>query len=231
MRTPTTLSTVLLLASCLPALVPPTGRSADVGPSKRADANAEEAGWISLFDGKTLEGWKHTPFGGGAEAEVENGLLQVEAGEELSGVQYTKPVPRMSYEVSMEAMRRNGLDFFCGLTFPVGEKHMTFVVGGWGGSTVGLSSIDKLDASQNETNKIRFFKDNQWYKIRLRVEPERIQAWIDREQVVDVNTKGKALDLRPGEIEISVPFALATFRTAASFRNIRLRPFSAGDGK
>jgi hypothetical protein len=162
---------------------------------------------------------------------VENGLLQVEAGEELSGVQYTKPVPRMSYEVSMEAMRRNGLDFFCGLTFPVGEKHMTFVVGGWGGSTVGLSSIDKLDASQNETNKIRFFKDNQWYKIRLRVEPERIQAWIDREQVVDVNTKGKALDLRPGEIEISVPFALATFRTAASFRNIRLRPFSAGDGK
>jgi hypothetical protein len=230
-RTPTTLSAVLLLVSCLPALVPGAASCADAGPVRSAGSNAEESGWISLFDGKTLGGWKNTPFGGGAEAEVENGLLQVEAGEELSGVQYSKPVPRMSYEVSVEAMRRNGLDFFCGLTFPVGEKHMTFVVGGWGGSTVGLSSIDKLDASQNETNKIRFFKDNQWYKIRLRVEPERIQAWIDKEQVVDVNTKGRALDLRPGEIEISVPFALATFRTAASFRNIRLRTLSAGNGK
>lgn len=192
---------------------------------------AAQTGWTSLFDGKTLGGWKHTPFGGGSEAEVENGFLQVEAGEELSGVQYTGPVPRMSYEVSLEAMRRTGLDFFCGLTFPVGEKHLTFVVGGWGGSTVGLSSIDKQDASQNETHRIRFFKDNQWYKIRLRVEPERIQAWIDAERVVDVNTKGKTLDLRPGEIEIAVPFALATFRTSASFREIRLRTLSAEDSK
>lgn len=231
MRSSITFSAVVLLVSCLSALMPPAGRCADSVPVKGAVSSAEEAGWSSLFDGKSLGGWKNTPFGGGAEAEVENGVLQVEAGEELSGVQYTKPVPRMSYEVSVEAMRRNGLDFFCGLTFPVGEKHMTFVVGGWGGSTVGLSSIDKLDASQNETNKIRFFKDNQWYKIRLRVEPERIQAWIDQEQVVDVNTKGKALDLRPGEIEISVPLALATFRTAASFRNIRLRTLAAGEGK
>jgi hypothetical protein len=229
-RTSTTLSVVLLSFSCLAVLLPQAGSCADSIPGKAAGVAAQGAGWMSLFDGETLNGWKSTPFGGGAEAEIENGLLQVEAGEELSGVQYTKPVPRMGYEVSLEAMRRNGLDFFCGLTFPVGEKHMTFVVGGWGGSTVGLSSIDKLDASQNETNKIRFFKDNQWYKIRLRVEPERIQAWIDQEQVVDVNTKGKFLDLRPGEIEISVPFALATFRTAASFREIRLRSLAPGNG-
>ena len=96
---------------------------------------------------------------------------------------------------------------------------------------MGLSSIDKQDASQNETHKIRFFKDTQWYKIRLRVEPERIQAWIDQEQVVDVNTKGKVLDLRPGEIEISVPFALATFRTSASFRAMQLRTLPSGEGK
>ncbi len=222
-RFPILFSLALLGLSCAPLLLPGQRCGAEPVPA--------ETSWTSLFDGKTLSGWKSTPFGGGTEAEVENGVLQVEAGEELSGVQYTKPVPRMGYEVSLEAMRRTGLDFFCALTFPVAEKHLTFVVGGWGGSTVGLSSIDKQDASQNETHKIRFFKDNQWYRIRLRVEPERIQAWIDQEQVVDVNTKGKVLDLRPGEIEISVPFALATFRTSASFRGMQLRSLPAGGGK
>jgi hypothetical protein len=233
-RFPIPFSFALLCVTCASLLLPSQGRGGEPATSKigaAAAAQTAQTGWTSLFDGKTLSGWKHTPFGGGTEAEVENGLLQVEAGEELSGVQYTKPVPRMGYEVSLEAMRRTGLDFFCALTFPVAEKHLTFVVGGWGGSTVGLSSIDKQDASQNETHKIRFFKDNQWYKIRLRVEPERIQAWIDQEQVVDVNTKGKSLDLRPGEIEISVPFALATFRTSASFRAMQLRTLPSGDGK
>ena len=224
-------SFVLLGVSCAALLLPDLGRGAEPALEKGAASVALTGGWTSLFDGKTLSGWKHVPFGGGTEAEVENGLLQVEAGEELSGVQCTKPVPRMGYEVSLEAMRRTGLDFFCALTFPVAEKHLTFVVGGWGGSTVGLSSINKQDASQNETHLIRFFKDNQWYKIRLRVEPERIQAWIDQEQVVDLNTKGKALDMRPGEIEISVPFSLSTFRTSASFREIRLRTLPSGDGK
>ena len=231
MRTSTVPSLTCLIFIWTLGFLSPGGDCAESGAAKTAGASGVNLGWSSLFDGKTLDGWKSTPFGGGAEAEIENGLLQVEAGEELSGVQYTKPVPRMNYEVSLEAMRRTGLDFFCGLTFPVGEKHLTFVVGGWGGSTVGLSSIDRLDASQNETNQIRFFKDNQWYKIRVRVEPERIQAWIDQEQVVDVNTKGRVLDLRPGEIEISVPFALATFRTAASFREIKLRTLPSSNGK
>ena len=231
MRFPIPFSFVLLGVSCSALLLPDLGRGAEPALEKGAASVAPNGGWTSLFDGKTLGNWKHVPFGGGTEAEVENGLLQVEAGEELSGVQYTNPVPRMGYEVSLEAMRRTGLDFFCALTFPVAEKHLTFVVGGWGGSTVGLSSINKQDASQNETHLIRFFKDNQWYKIRLRVEPERIQAWIDQEQVVDLNTKGKALDMRPGEIEISVPFSLSTFRTSASFREIRLRTLPSGDGK
>ena len=44
-----------------------------------------------------------------------------------------------------------GGDFFCGLTFPYGDASCTFVVGGWGGGLVGLSSINGDDASENET--------------------------------------------------------------------------------
>lgn len=179
--------------------------------------------WEALFDGKSLGGWKRTDFGGGGEAGVEDGLLVVDQGEELSGVNWTRALPKMNYEIELEAQRRSGLDFFCAVTFPVKERFVTFVVGGWGGSTVGISSINRKDASENETSTIRHFKDNRWYKIRVRVEPERIQAWIDEERMVDLDTRGKDLGLRTGEIDLSVPLGLATFRTTAAFKDVRLR--------
>lgn len=184
---------------------------------------ADDPEWQNLFDGKTLQGWKRTDFGGGGDASVEGGLIQVERGEDLSGVTYTGKPPVMNYEVELEAQRRAGLDFFCGLTFPVDKKHLTLVVGGWGGNVVGLSSIEREDAAHNETTSSRTFEDNRWYKIRLRVEPRRIQAWIDKDRVVDLDTHQKELDLRPGEIDLSIPLGVATFRTTAVFRNIRLR--------
>jgi hypothetical protein len=158
-----------------------------------------------------------------AAVAVNTGLIAILTREELAGVTYKGKPPTMNYELELEAQRRTGLDFFCGLTFPVNQRHLTLVVGGWGGSTVGISSIDREDASQNETTLTRHFKDNQWYKIRLKVEPSRIQAWIDAEQIANVDTTGKDLDLRPGEIDLSTPLGIATFRTTAAFRNIRLR--------
>jgi hypothetical protein len=179
--------------------------------------------WQNIFDGKTLEGWKRTDFGGGGDPGVENGLLVIDRGEDLSGVTYTGKPPLMNYEVELEAQRLSGLDFFCGLTFPVEKKHLTLVVGGWGGNVVGLSSIEREDAAHNETTSSRNFEDNRWYNIRLRVEPKRIQVWIDKDRVVDLDTHQKELDLRPGEIDLSIPLGVATFRTKAAFRNIRLR--------
>lgn len=193
-----------------------------------SDALAEAPpAWQSLFDGKTLQGWKRTDFGGGGDCGVEGGLLQIERGEELSGVTYTGKPPVMDYEVELEAQRRAGLDFFCGLTFPVEKKHLTLIVGGWGGNVVGISSIEREDAAHNETTSSRAFEDNRWYTIRLRVEPKRIQAWIDKDRVVDLDTHQKELDLRPGEIDLSIPLGIATFRTTAVFRNIRLRRLNA----
>lgn len=191
-------------------------------PASQAQ-DVPEPRWEALFDGKSLGGWKVTEFGGGGDVRVEDDLLLVDQGEELSGFNWTRPFPSMRYEIEVQALRRNGLDFFCGLTFPVREQYLTFVVGGWGGSTVGISSINGQDASKNETTSIRHFQDNRWHRIRVRVEESRIQAWIDEEKVVDFSTVGKTLGLRPGEIEQSVPLGISTFRTAASFRGMRVR--------
>ena len=182
-----------------------------------------EPEWKTIFDGKTLAGWKATEFGGGGEAAVQDGQLHLPIGQTLTGVNFTGAMPKMSYELALEARLVEGGDFFCGLTFPYGETCCTFIVGGWGGATVGLSSIDGRDASENETTDSMKFEKDRWYKIRVRVTPAKIEAWIDDVKKLDVETKDKKISMKEGEIEASQPCGLATFRTHGAFRAIKLR--------
>ena len=120
---------------------------------------ADQAEWQSLFDGKSLTGWTPTEFGGEGDVYVEDGQLMLDFGSSMTGVTYHgKNVPRGNYELRLEAQRLDGTDFFCGLTFPVGDAHLTLIVGGWGGSLVGLSSLDGKDASDNETRRSMAFR-------------------------------------------------------------------------
>jgi hypothetical protein len=123
------------------------------------------------------------------------------------------------------AKRVDGTDFFCAVTFPARgvDECVTFLVGGWGGGTVGISSIDGKDASENETTTYGKFETDVWYAIRLVRKGERIEAWIDGEKVVDVDTTGKVLALRPGPIEECAPFGLATWQTTGLIQNVRWR--------
>jgi hypothetical protein len=128
----------------------------------------------------------------------------------------------MNYELSLEAQRVSGSDFFCGLTFPVGDAPCSFICGGWGGGVVGLSSLDGNDASENETTKYQEFESKRWYKIRVRVTQGKIQAWIDDKQMVDVDTADKKISIRL-EVEPSRPLGIATYNTAAALRDIKVR--------
>jgi hypothetical protein len=125
----------------------------------------------------------------------------------------------------LEALKEVGSDFFCGLTFPVSSKEecLTFIVGGWGGGTVGVSSIDGMDASENETTTYGNFEEGRWYAIRLLVEEGRLSAFIDGKQVVDVATEGRKLGLRPGVIEYCAPMGIAAWQTEAKVRKLRWR--------
>jgi hypothetical protein len=129
---------------------------------------------------------------------------------------------RVDYEIGVEARRLAGNDFFCGLTFPVGQAYCSFIVGGWGGAVTGLSSLDGEDASENETSTVKNLEDQRWYAIRVRVTAERIQAWIDDAVWVDVKTTGRRIGIRP-EVEASRPLGIASWRTTAALRTIRLR--------
>lgn len=180
--------------------------------------------WISLFNGKNLDGWKVPEFGGEGEVHVENGNLILEMGVDLTGVTITdaKKLPLTNYEIKLEAMRVDGNDFFCGLTFPVKKAPCSMILGGWGGSLCGLSSIDGDDASQNSTTSFQTFKKKQWYKIRLQVTDYKIQAWLDGKQIIDQNLKDRKISIR-NEVELSKPFGITSFSTTAALKNIKLR--------
>lgn len=201
------------------------GSSAFASEKPRADKaakSAKRAKWQSLFDGKSLKGWEITKFGGEGEIKVENGSLILGVGANMTGVHTKRKLPRINYEVELEAKRVDGSDFFCGFTFPVGKSPCSLIVGGWGGGVCGLSSIDGKDASSNKTTTYGSFKTGKWYKIRLRVTDSAIQAWIDGKQIVNQKTKGRKLSIRR-EVELSKPFGFATWQTTGALRNIRIR--------
>jgi hypothetical protein len=191
-------------------------------------ARNESTGWKSMFDGASLKGWRETPFSGRGKVQVENETIVLGKGF-LTGITWTGNFPKFNYEVRMDAMRVEGSDFFAGITFPVHDSFCSWINGGWGGMVVGLSSLDDMDASENDTSTQRNFELGRWYALRLRVTEDRIQAWIDSEAVIDAYIGNRDVGLRPGEIELSAPFGIASYSTVARLRRIEYREISSGE--
>ena len=143
-------------------------------------------------------------------------------GDPLSGITWQGEFPKDNYELSLEAKRVEGFDFFCGLTFPVGQDNCSFILGGWGGGLVGLSSIDGLDASENDTNQYLEFDDNRWYAVRERVEADSITCLLDGKELIVQERAGREISIRP-EMFMCKPLGIATYATTGRLRNLQYR--------
>jgi hypothetical protein len=190
----------------------PVGLEAEPGPE----------GWRPLFNGHTLEGWEITNFGPQGPVTVRDSAIILNFGDGATGVTYTGNFLQINYEISLEAMRIDGNDFFCGLTFPVQDEYCTLIAGGWGGSLVGISSIDGKDASENFTSTRMAFENKRWYNIRISVYEESITCYIDNEKVVHVPSAGHRFSVRP-EVSLSRPLGIASWVTTAALKDIRFR--------
>lgn len=208
------------------------GQQADQAKAAPAEKGAPaENSWKKLFDGKSLTGWKATNFGGEGEVYIKDGAVVMDIGNDMTGITYARgDFPTVDYEVTLEGKRLNGNDFFCTTTFPVGKDFCSLVVGGWGGTVVGLSSINNFDASENETTTFKNFEKDRWYRLRIRVTKGHIQAWIDDKQVADVPTTDKKISIRI-ECDPCKPFGVATWRTCGAVRDIRVRLLTAEEKK
>ncbi len=196
----------------------------------QAQAPKQQAGGPTarrvLFDGKTLDGWKKTDFYHAGEVKVDDGRIVLAAGDSMTGITTTRQdLPTTDYELTYEAMRLTGDDFFAAATFPVGKSYITLVNGGWGGHVTGLSSLDGQDASENETTGSFKYQEKTWYRFRVRVTGEVIRCWVGDKQVIAVTHKEKHVGTRV-ETCANEPLGFATWKTAGALRNIEIRALS-----
>jgi hypothetical protein len=195
-----------------------------------ADDAKPEAKWKPLFNGKNLDGWKSTAFGGEGEVEVRDGVLILNTGTDMTGITYIGEMPKSNYELLIEAQRLDGFDFFAGTTFPVGDEFASFIPGGWGGGVTGISSINGRDASDNETTQPVIYKDKVWYKFLIRVTDDKLKVWIDDKEHIDVDRKDKIFSLR-NEVMLSKPLGISTWNTKGAIKTIKLRTLTAAEAK
>jgi len=178
-----------------------------------------------LFDGVSLKYWQVIDYEGHGTVSIEDSCIIIGKGEYISGIRWTEDFPKTNYEVTLNAKRVYGNDFFCGMTFPVKDSFVTLVLGGWGGALCGLSCIDGYDAANNFTGTIFYFGTGAWWPVRLRVTDKKIEAWVQGDKIVDFTIGNSSLSLRL-EVESSVPFGITTYKTAGAIRDLKLRLIS-----
>ena len=59
------------------------------GGGSADEPKGDEKKAVSLFDGKTLEGWEVSDYAGHGEVEVEDGKIILPRGESLTGINLT----------------------------------------------------------------------------------------------------------------------------------------------
>ena len=183
---------------------------------------------------KPLPGkWTACQYGGDGEIQIKENHISVKRGDPLTAVFWEKKedgdsLVRDNYELKLKAKRTDGLDFFCGLTFPIADQYATLVLGGWGGGITGLSSIDGRDASENETTMFREYDNDRWYDVRVRVTPSHVQCWVDDQSVVKIARAGRQFGLR-FEMDLCEPLGIAAYLCDAEYEDIGWRYLSGTD--
>ncbi|MFN0077713.1 MAG: family 16 glycoside hydrolase [Prosthecobacter sp.] len=180
-----------------------------------------------LLTAEFASSWKTAGIAEAGKVTIKDGEITLHPGQPMTGVRFeawqTAELPLSRYSIEYEAMRVEGNDFFGTVTFPVNDALVSLVIGGWGGTLVGISSIDDLDASENTTTGNAFFKNYEWHKVRIEVRDDDLRAWINGKLFVNVSTKGHQLGLRAGDIEKCAPFGFASYATHARIRDVIIR--------
>lgn len=205
------ISAVALLAAC-----DPLSMNEETKPLRK---------WNLLSEAHAAA-WKPAEIEKCGAAKVAANEAVLDAGEPITGLRFEhwqkESLPLQDYTITCEAMRVEGRDFFAAITFPVRsiDTCCTFVAGGWGGALTGISSIDGMDAADNETRSEQKFANGKWHRLKIEVRADKLTAWIDDRLVLGASIQNRRLSLRPGDIEKCAPFGLATYATKGRVRNL-----------
>ena len=171
---------------------------------------------IPLFDGTTLGAWTIEELGAHKEVSVADGAIHLGWGNPGTAIRWTGPEASLDYELRFEIQRGEGSgDAHCFVTFPVGDRACTLVLGEW--AAVQCRN-EAPDATEHGGIKRVALEPSRWEPVLLRVLPDRIQASIDGQPVVD-------LPIEPPVSPVADPrpLSIATWSMTASLRELHLK--------
>jgi len=161
--------------------------------------------------------------------ELTGGVWRVEGGELIQEVANNPDVrltfgdPNWSdYEISLEAQKISGREGFLILFRAKSERDFYWInIGGWGNTATAVErSNDNRRKVISPWRPMRI-EEGRWYKIRVRCQGRRIQAWLDDQFLLDFTDDSENAHLT-GKVGVG------TWLTRAKFRNIKV---TALDGK
>lgn len=206
-----------LLGACLLTLA--SGMSAHAAEKVRHD-------WQSLFDGKTLAGWRASEAPG--SFDVRDGAIVVRGPR--SHLYYVGAVQRhdfRNFELQLEVMTKPGAN--SGVYFHTAWQDEGWPAKGYEVQVNNSQSDPKRTGGLYavEDNYQAPAKDDVWFTLRIRVEGSRIRTFVDDKPIVDYTQPEqpeRPADMK-GRVLSSGTFALQAHDPGSEvrYRNIKVR--------
>ncbi len=193
-----------------------------------AVVSAGEAGWVSLFNGKDLEGWEQI-----------NGLAKYEA---VDGAILGSSVPNspnsflctkkhygdfeLEFDVKVDKELNSGVQIRSNSSkeYHNGRVHgyqVEIAVGGFSGGIYDEARRNKFLNAEQPTDQVRsLLKEREWNHYRIVCQGDHIQAWVNGQKVTDLHdamTKSGFIGLQVHGV------GKRTDPLKVQWRNLRLR--------
>src|ERR1017187_2349889 len=197
-------------------------------------AAAADDGWVELFDGHSLQGWR--PSENKASWKVVNG--QLAAAGPRSHLFYDGPVKGANFrnfELEVDAMARPGCN--SGVYFHTAYQESNFPQKGFEVQIANTAGGENGYMERKKTGSLyglrnvykQFIADDQWFKIHVAVRGKNVQIRLNGMLVVDYIEPTPAVIPDGGERERFLDrgtFALQCHNDGshAFFRSVRVRP-------
>jgi hypothetical protein len=197
-------------------------------PAVRYSYADDAAEWITLFDGKTLNGWKAGEQPGAFSAA--NGQIVVHGGR--SHLFYAGPVHNSdfkNFEFSADVMTRPGTN--SGIYF-----HTNLQPAGWPRAGFEVQINNSYKGDNRRTGSLygvrnvyrQFANDDEWFNLNIQVRGKQVQVRLNNSLVVDYVEPDPPFRADPGFERVinHGTFALQSHDPGSTtcFRNIRVRP-------
>ena len=203
-----------------------------------SSAQEKQDGWVSMFNGKTLEGW--TQKNGFAKYSIKDGAIvgTTAKGSPNSFLCTVKEYGdfELEFEVKVDNQLNSGVQIRS--QTKKGKQSTPFKTGRVSGPQIEIEASGSKGAEagyiygeacggwmtpKNKLKPHKHFKDGEWNKYRVVAKGPVIQVWINGEQISDLKDEAKFKSHPKGFIGLQVHSIGGNKTFQVAWRNLRIR--------